>query len=125
MIRREGLMIRLGLLGAGFIGETHAAAMQAVDGVELTVVADANRRKQPTSGVAMGSGVADYLTEGLDAEALAALTRQGVAEAPEVEDSGIDEEAVAELSRQEQVDEAPEQAVDEDALASLIRSKRS
>ena len=36
-------MIRLGLLGAGFIGETHAAAIQAVDGVVLTVVADANR----------------------------------------------------------------------------------
>ena len=36
-------MIRLGLLGAGFIGETHAAAMQAVDGAELTVVADSNR----------------------------------------------------------------------------------
>ena len=36
-------MIRLGLLGAGFIGQTHAAAIAAVEGVELAVVADANR----------------------------------------------------------------------------------
>jgi predicted dehydrogenase len=36
-------VIRIGLLGAGFIGETHAAAMQAVAGVELAAVADANR----------------------------------------------------------------------------------
>ncbi len=36
-------MIRLGLLGAGFIGATHAAAIQAVEGAELAVVADANR----------------------------------------------------------------------------------
>ena len=35
-------MIRLGLLGAGFIGQTHAAAIQAVEGAELTAVADTN-----------------------------------------------------------------------------------
>ena len=57
-------MIRLGLLGAGFIGETHAAAMQAVDGVELALVADANREAADRVAAAYGTR-ACYDLEGL------------------------------------------------------------
>ena len=57
-------MIRLGLLGAGFIGETHAAAVQAVDGVELALVADANREAADRVAAAYGTR-ACYDLEGL------------------------------------------------------------
>ncbi len=36
-------MIRIGLLGAGFMGATHAAAYAQIPGVQLTAVADRNR----------------------------------------------------------------------------------
>ena len=38
-------MIRVGLLGGGFMGETHASVYKKMAGVKLTAVADRNQRK--------------------------------------------------------------------------------
>jgi predicted dehydrogenase len=59
-------MVRVGLLGAGFIGATHAQAYAAIEGAQLVAVADANR---PAADALAGQyGAKTYY----DAEALLA-----------------------------------------------------
>ncbi len=48
-------MLQIGLLGAGFIGSTHAAALAQIDGARLAVVADANRAAADALAVQVGA----------------------------------------------------------------------
>jgi len=50
-------MIKIGLVGAGFIGQTHAAAIRAAKGAELAAVADINREAADRLGREYGTRV--------------------------------------------------------------------
>lgn len=59
-------MIQVGLLGAGFIGATHAAAFARLERVKLAVVADANRAAADQLAARHGARACHTVAEALD-----------------------------------------------------------
>jgi UDP-N-acetylglucosamine 3-dehydrogenase len=57
-------MMQVGLLGAGFIGATHAAAYAKLDGIHLAAVADVNRAAADSLAAQYGARAA-YTIEGI------------------------------------------------------------
>jgi len=52
-------MLKVGILGAGFMGQTHAQAYKNIDGVELVAVADTNKEKAAEFGKKYNARVYD------------------------------------------------------------------
>jgi predicted dehydrogenase len=67
-------MIQVGLLGAGFIGATHAAAFAKVDGVRLAVIADANRAAADKLAAQYGARAANTIEAVLDDPGIGAVS---------------------------------------------------
>lgn len=53
--------MRIGILGAGGISETHARAARAIDGVEIVAVHGANHDKAAALATSTGAAVYDDL----------------------------------------------------------------
>src|SRR5713101_6676581 len=60
-IRHETVHVRVGILGAGGISDTHARAARAIDGVEVVAVHGANRDKSGALARAAGAVAYDNL----------------------------------------------------------------
>lgn len=67
-------MIQVGLLGAGFIGATHAAAFATLDGVRLAVIADANQAAADALAARYGARAAYTIEAVLDDPGITAVS---------------------------------------------------
>lgn len=105
-----------------------SSAMRTLEDYFLSVVTEASRGGTETSGAAIGTGVADYLTDGLDNETLKTLTKKSpeTSAPPEKTELKVDFSEIKRLGAKKKDEQEIEETEkpDLEALSSLTKNRK-